>query len=458
MFSSEAEELCHLLASLNYDGQRTIITPDRLCEPSFDLSCDILDWCAKIAKDNEDDLQFLTLIPDKISRTSLSDSSLIAYLSGLSRLFLSRLGVRIDVGAILHCDAGSCSELLKIVKLIHNASMIVVGQKSNISESISHLQRSKLDLVDQLLRLLDEEKSGHLDVLEQSASELDNLLEREEQFSQERRSVIERQLEGREIEQVLKDSHEDVEAKTKELLRSNEEMRGDLVKLDEKLSGKEAELQKETDRLNDLLIQSPAYMDKYNQLNERFEQVYDWYVSKFRNYTYLKSVVYCDDHHQFSDEISSGRPTLEADSGATGRDWDADTTGPAKLAESLAGASKPMFASSSAAATVGGAATGAGLGLAATGAGATGLTRPGTGRRTYIGRTELDAAEGLNELEGLLKEFVADSEEAELEYVGDSEPDEEPDTTEDDDDDGNDDDDEDDALSTELLEGLAGRY
>lgn len=287
-------------------------------------------------------------------------------------------------------------------------------------------------------------------------SNLDKLLTKEvSEFNQERLSVIDRRLELKEISHILKDSLGHFIKGTEELSKLSEGLEGDLVTLDEKLRKKELELEETRERLSDILTaQSPQYQNEFDRLSKEYEQVYELYVSKFRNLMYLQDCIYSntndnndlttneerkksahdtdddcqdDDHdidadgklvastnYNYLDDSnkSNSQAALLDDPLASGEPNPADvrgpgsgTVGPAKLLESLldttTGASKPISASltgalAAAAAGMTDSGSGAGAGAAKSGSGTNRFVsgRAGTGLTT---ETKLLEAGRLND-------------------------------------------------------------
>lgn len=438
MTTNEARQLCQILASLNYDGQQTLISPELFFKPNFALVCDILRWFARIIDDthsvrdfNDDDL------------SEVSEASIVSFLVDIGRLIVSNLGIQINLVSLYEADLKSCTELLKVAEPIYKAAKMVVNEgkfkSSNIELASKDSLRSSQDKMEQTLNYINENGLKDLSQkLVQSAIDLESLMNEEENFNEERLKVIDRSLELPEIEKLLQDAHEGIVIKTKELAKTNEELEKDLTRLDDKLRSKEVELEEVKERLNDLLIQSPTYMEEYEKLNQDYESAYEKYVSKYRSLMYLKSCVYSsgsevasnedDDHDDEEVDNSSDRhhnqlelakpdgstgeslarfPLDETGTGFTagsdGRAGEEEITGPARLLESLLdGTSKPKSASLTVDEVGAGVDTTAEIGLnredPADGGASIG------GFRTYAGRT---TATGL-ELEGLLNEFVGD--------------------------------------------------
>lgn len=252
------------------------------------------------------------------------------------------------------------------------------------------------------------------------ASDLELLLSQEERLARERLGLMDRNYDLDQIRQVLSDSFEDILSKTKELNSVNKGLELDLLRLDERLQSKESEIEESKQRLSELLVESPSYYKEHERLRAIYEEIYDGWVARYRCFTYLKWSVYSSESKPDAERSSARQGLLDGtakprdelkrrdqlelaeDAGRppAPRELSA-TVGPARLLESLAGASNPRSASDSGAAS-------------ATATGGAGLTRAATeeleagsaaGRRS---RYEGDKS-GL-ELEVLLNEFVAESE------------------------------------------------
>lgn len=472
MSVSEVEDLCKILASLNYDGQQTILTPELFSKPNFNLICDILNWFVRIVQtydNNSNEIGSFLIKTYSINMIEQPEEIRVAYLTNVGKLFYSTLGIKLNLVNLYRADNFSCRELLKIGEFVHKAAKYSLDMNEVDNKLlIDKLIKERSLLMEQLYSIIDNSENGN-DVysdITQLSTDLDNLLNSEENFNEERLKVMDRPYELKKIQSVLKSVQVSIVDKTKEFADSNEELKKDLERLDGRLELKELELEKVKNRLNDLMIQHPAYYDQYEKLHDLYVKSYEAYVSKYRNYMYLKSCVYTGNSNSFDNNyqgdlfdfqranpdgsinelslLTSPDETAGRDDDGTMREAagaadDAELTGggltigPARLAESLFdGTSKPISASLKLepAGLLGALGTGVvdggaeykpeevvGIRGALERAGAAGGTAPKppptVGRRiTTVGRpaTAGDATiEGL-EFEGLLSEFVADSE------------------------------------------------
>lgn len=295
MSAQQACELCRILASLNYDGQQTLVTPESFVKPNFELVSDILIWVARILVEDQEEVN---LISKELEVARHSETYQVAFLLSISKLLYSKLQLQLDLVPLYKADSECCPELLKIAEPIYRATHMVVNKKFN-NECLPNSCRPEPNFttLKQISSLL--EKDGNISELALSikpvSEDLDSLLNNEIKFNEERTTVIDRRLEIVDIGTVLRSAHSGIVEKTKKLAQANEEFESDLVRLDERLAQKETEVQGAKDRLNDLLVQSPAYVDSYQKLLTNYHKAYETYVSKYRNLCYLKSCVYPSD-------------------------------------------------------------------------------------------------------------------------------------------------------------------
>lgn len=462
MSAKEVIELCRILANLNYNGQLILVTPDSFSKPNINLVTNILDWFAKIVS-NDDSPQLLSnSFDNKKLMSEQPEAYRITYLTAMGKYFRKKLGVHLNLVAIYRADDFSCRELLKIANLIHRASLLYVSEGICNEEDLIRIRNERESTIDKLKIMLSQDRESFISDINQMTIDLDGLIGDEEKFNDERLSVMDRQLELEQIESTLKSCHGEIKSKTDELIKSNQELKDDLTRLDEKLRIKELELARVKSNFNDSLLknQSPDYLSRFNKLRKLYEYEYNEYISKYRNFKFLKSCVYgtvnsVDQAAEANPEGSIGSSRillseLTADGAGAGGEAMAGlgalATGPARLAESLFdGASKPMSASLRAA----GATTGLGAAVEAgptgrTRAGAAGGTAETAGRRTTVdGRVYTGAGTrpafagdtaGTLELDGLLNEFAADGGERLVVDNEDADGEEEDDEDDDDDD------------------------
>lgn len=268
----DVRQLCHILAALNYDGQQTLVMPESFARPNFDLVCDILTWFARIV----DDKYALTMASEVargfmfISSSSSSpklseapESSRVAFLVDLAKLFASQLGVQLDLISLYRADETSCAELLKLAEPIYKAAQLAVGEsatggnklvrlnESQVTKKLANLattMKKALDLIGTTAAEAAAPKDGRDDEIGELAAtelirrrpdslametseligQLEQLLAEEEGFNEKRKQVMERRLELADIEQVLRNAHDGIVSKTRELAQANNELEKDL--------------------------------------------------------------------------------------------------------------------------------------------------------------------------------------------------------------------------------------
>lgn len=466
MTSREALELCEILTDLNYDGQQTLLKPELFAKPNFPLVYNILHWLSLILSSNSttDSIDKSRKSPQQLS--TLSETDIIVALTDFGKLFYAELGLRLNLISLYEADYSSCPQLLKVARPLYEAARQLAkpshsksGTKSDSSSS------SSPNLLEVTKRALDEivsdsqNKNSDRQSIEATyleareiGSQIEQMLAKEKsQYERERFRVMETRFDPAEIERILKSTQLEIEEESKRLAKSNGDLTKDCSKLDEKLDAKEREIQSAEDKLSELLMKAPNYVDQYEKLHKEYEQAYDDNVAKYRNFIHLESCVYSlknngddlgwDLSNQLADDDDGctfggeGAAAAGADSLAprAGGLLTSERTGPAKLLESLLdGASKPMSTSTGAAG-------------AAVDAAATGTRYRYTGRLATDGAPSMLGDNGSLELEGLLMEFVADTTGDNAGGAGagaeaDDDDDEDDDDDNDDDEEGDDDD------------------
>ena len=72
----------------------------------------------------------------------------------------------------------------------------------------------------------------------------------------------------------------------------------DEANLEAKIDKKKAELERNNKRLNSLQNIRPAFMDEFEKLEGDLKKLYEVYMEKFRNLTYLEQIVEAYDRQQ----------------------------------------------------------------------------------------------------------------------------------------------------------------
>jgi len=427
----EAQELCSILASLNYDGQMTIVTPESFSEPNFPLVYKILHWFSVIITGNESESQTQEMQMHFLEsgRAPSVKAKRLSYFLDMTSYLSKRLRTRLDLLALYRSDLSSCSELLKLARRIFEIAQMADREHDKFvtdSEWPATEQRRKVELFAEVSKYFDDTmmrlslgskreaptsgEGGDNEIADEKApfrallnhlvgltNEVEKeIVEEDEKLNKERQIIIGRRFEAEIVEKALRSSQVALARKADELVRTNEELDRDLARLNEKLKAKEMEIDEAKSRLDRLLIESPAYAKRCEELRKDYAKVYEDYIGSYRNFQYLKGCIYSADEQQLfskseedsqsGDELNyvsredSTVETLISKLGAQldlaaaeawkpseeetapvfleGRDGGAEpseTVGPARLLESLfdaTGASKPMSASATFEATM----------------------------------------------------------------------------------------------------------
>lgn len=467
--TAESMELCKILGALNFNGQHTIVTPESFSKPNFRLVVQLLTWFARILGDDSDLKQVKVLplfsLSSKQAISELQETEISRFFVEMGRYFYKHLGVHLNLIKLYKSNEESCGELLKIAELIYETALELLSNDSNLKRTLDAEGTNDSTSVDlttkhkrNLLNLIQGE--GNLNQLTKSTNELagkmNTLIAQEDDLNDQRQLIIDRQFELEHLKKSLMEACEQMKSKIINYKEANESLERDSMRLDELLKVKELELEEVRGKLNDLQLQSPAYMDQHDKLHKQYEFAYETYVSQYRSLMYLKSCVEIDSDLNAAVKGSNNSwsrveaqvdvtpdalfeaalvdDELEVAGGdmsgplrlrrapAAGID---STTGPARLLESLLlaeGASNPISESST-----GGAAVVEGATWTRDRVGPRGLDAVGAAAATdavegddcgpkaalpagrYSGRETAAGDAGTLELEGLLKEFVADS-------------------------------------------------
>jgi predicted nucleic acid-binding Zn-ribbon protein len=298
-------ELCRILTELNFDGQRTLVTPDSFASPNIKLVCKILEWLLKILKlspiNNRlpPDLEIGQSGPitsQNIEHYSKRAADYVEFLIGSGRFVYRLLGAKLDLVALCRADSSCCSELLKVAVPVFEAAKLVVNEKGVNLDSFEHELKARQKCCKDVFDYATQDSSS-IDKLSSRCSSLMEELQtlfRDEETTHlnERLKVIDRRFELDDIERVLSDSLEAIKQETSHLERANDELKRDILRLDEKLVAKEEEISEARRKLSDLLVKSPVYASQYEALKKRYELAYERYVSSYRNLAYLKSCIH----------------------------------------------------------------------------------------------------------------------------------------------------------------------
>ncbi|KAJ3043205.1 Clusterin-associated protein 1 [Rhizophlyctis rosea] len=189
-------------------------------------------------------------------------------------------------------DGYAVKELLKIVNVLYEASTtkpsededIVMAPPLDISSKIPQLKTCRLLATD---------------ITERGAT-LYDLLGKEMELRDIRTSVISRPFDLRTMEVAVSDAITLIQDQIATTRAAMENLAADETNLMAKIEKKKMELERAEKRLRSLAGVRPAYMDEYEKIEVELSRLYEIYMEKFRNLTYLEQQL--DEHNRLEQD------------------------------------------------------------------------------------------------------------------------------------------------------------
>ena len=236
--------------------------------PNFELVADLLYWLLK-RYDPE------IAISDEIS----TESDRVLFLKSTAKIMLSKARVKLNLKRLYGADGYAVKELLKIANMLRDATTKAQGQEEPSFESID-LDRKNLD---------PKQVREYANDITRCGSFLYDILHNEIQSRDLRYRAVNSNIDLEEIERAVQHSVQSVKENITNLDIQLDELEKDKTNLESKIEKRRAELERSEKRLSTLQSVRPAYMDEYEQLQGKMQDLYTKYLERHRNLEYLES-------------------------------------------------------------------------------------------------------------------------------------------------------------------------
>ncbi|XP_071106573.1 clusterin-associated protein 1-like [Haliotis cracherodii] len=254
-------------------GYHRLISMENFRNPNFPLVAEVLTWLVKRFDPNADVHPDIDTEQDRVIFIKLA-----------AEFMATKAHIKLNTKKLYGADGYAVKELLKATSVLYNAMKTNVAQSlENPDEDSSHISfdvSSKISDLKEARRLASEITS--------KGASLYDLLGKEVDLREMRVMVVGRTLEINEVEGGLQASIRAVENEIKKTLNMLDNVASDEANLEAKIEKKKTELDRNQKRLQTLQSVRPAYMDEYEKLEEDLQKLYDAYLIKFRNLTYLE--------------------------------------------------------------------------------------------------------------------------------------------------------------------------
>lgn len=265
----ELRNFTEMLRSLGFTRQ---VSVENFRQPNFELVAEILIWLIKRFDPH-------VSIPTDIDM----ESDRVIFIKAAAEFLATKAHVRVNTKKLYGADGYAVQELIKAVSVLYNAMKTkATSDESGPEVSLSAFDVSrKLNDIKETRRLASEITSRGATLYELLGSEVD--------LREERNLSLARGLEIDKVEGAVRQSIAAINDQIKNTLQMMDNLAGDEASLTEKIEKKKLELDRNQKRLKSLQAVRPAFMDEYEKLEAELAKVYEVYIEKFRNLSFLEN-------------------------------------------------------------------------------------------------------------------------------------------------------------------------
>ena len=215
-------------------------------------------------------------ISDEIS----TESDRVLFLKSTAKIMLSKARVKLNLKRLYAADGYAVRELLKIANMLRDATTKAEGREDAVAVESLDLDRKNLD---------PKQVREHATDITRCGAFLYDVLQNEIQSRDLRYRAVNSNIDLEEIERAVQNSIQSVKENITNLDIQLDELDKYKTNLESKIEKRRAELERSEKRLSTLQSVRPAYMDEYEQLQAKMQDLYTKYLERHRNLEYLES-------------------------------------------------------------------------------------------------------------------------------------------------------------------------
>lgn len=274
----ELRNFTEMMKALGYQRRISI---ENFRKPNFELVADVLFWLVTRYDPGSE-------LSDDIS----TEDKRVDFLKSVAQIMATKAQIKLQIKQLYRADGYAVKELLKVCTLLYKAAQVqsTGGESSGIDSN----DVSTGNKVEQLKQA----RSLATDIVD-SGAKLYTLLGKDEELKASRERALQF-LDSISLNLESNDSHEQIEKNIREqihIVSENvtelesmcKELEKDQQNLRKKIESKSTELERTEKRFKSLKKVRPAFMEEYDHLENELKQVYECYLTRFRNLQYLES-------------------------------------------------------------------------------------------------------------------------------------------------------------------------
>ncbi|CAG5125271.1 unnamed protein product, partial [Candidula unifasciata] len=255
-------------------GFPRLISMENFRTPNFKLVYECLTWLMKRYDPNVD----LGIDID-------TEQDRVIFIKTVAEFMATKAHIKLNTKKLYGADGYAVKELLKVTTVLYNA--IKTNVASTLESGTADMTSVSFDISSRINELKEARKlASEITV---KGAQLYDLLGKEVDLREQRAMVVARALEINEVEHGLQASIEAVRNEIKKTENMLHNIASDEANLEAKIEKKKAELERMQKRVLTLQNVRPAHMDEYEKLEEDLQKLYDAYLIKFRNLSFLET-------------------------------------------------------------------------------------------------------------------------------------------------------------------------
>ncbi|OMJ67868.1 hypothetical protein SteCoe_34861 [Stentor coeruleus] len=275
----ELRNFCETMRALGYNR---IISMENFRTPNFELIVDIIEWL------------MIRIDPDcDVNGDIEEERQRVAFIINVTKFFLSKTRIKLNMKKLYQADGYAIRELLKITSMLYKAQ---TSSSTEINESSDFYLGLDLSLNTKLQNLKSARELAS--EITESGAKIFDLLSREKDLKEARDKAlgfldnISRNLDSNAEQEYIRNCIRDIinsqTGSLSQMEKMLEELEKDEKSLETKIKKRSVELERAEKRIKSLQSVRPAYMDEYERLEQEVEKLYETFVVKFRNLSYLE--------------------------------------------------------------------------------------------------------------------------------------------------------------------------
>ena len=256
-------------------GYPRLISMENFRVPNFSLVAEILQWLVLRYDPSSD-------IPMDIEH----ENDRVLFIKSVAQFMMTKAHIKLNTKRLYGADGMAVKELLKVTSVLYNAAMKV--NKTGDVESNQDYSAINFDFNTKIAEL---KRARQLaSEITVKGSSLHQLLGREVELREIRKNSIARPMDLNEIENYIDNLVKTTVAENEKIRTQLQNIASDEANLSAKIEKRKAELERNQKRLKSLESVRPAFMDEYEHLESELGVLYQSYIEKYRNLTYLEQM------------------------------------------------------------------------------------------------------------------------------------------------------------------------